>query len=413
MLLQELSPIFFLAVRGDLNPYLIFFYLLLSFANRYSWHKLVDLFSSRKKMVLRYSGGDPYEQQLPDLIRDVTWYSMRHLDHERSKILTYRNLSTRLIKSPEGRVRLNHPHSEIELQVVTQFTDKNEKEITTVTLYGPSHGVIEQFIKTAQESYETFHLREEICKPNIQNTFYIHQNRPFIRSERLNVKKTRENIIMDQKLENEIYTSLETFISNSDDYQRMGIPYKKSLLLYGIPGTGKTCLVYALSNHFKLPLFKLTKTIFKSNQVLTAAVAKIPYQSIILIDECDEIFALCSKEKEDKDEKKEKEKNDSVSRGDLLSLLDGYSGFNGCILILTTNHIDRIDEAMKRPGRIDRIYEVNPCNIEQIRRILKLYTGDDTGLNEIKKNLTSSDLINRIILPNLGDREKILELISE
>ncbi len=122
---------------------------------------------------------------------------------------------------------------------------------------------------------------------------------------------------------------------------------------------------------------------------------------------CDEIFtSIYDKDRDDKDKK-----SHIVSKSDILSLLDGYSGLNGCILILTTNYFDTIDDAIKRPGRIDEVYEIKKCTLEQIYRILNAYK-IDIGDEEINNYPTSSDLINRIILPNILNKDRIIELLQ-
>ncbi len=80
-----------------------------------------------------------------------------------------------------------------------------------------------------------------------------------------------------------MYDSIETFLDNEKMYSNLGIPYKKSIMLYEIPGTGKTFTAYAISNHFKMPLFKLNKNIFKSGEILNNSIQKIPYKSVVLI----------------------------------------------------------------------------------------------------------------------------------
>lgn len=57
----------------------------------------------------------------------------------------------------------------------------------------------------------------------------------------------------------------------------------------------------------------------------------------------------------------------------LLNILDGAISRHGLITVLTTNHTDRIDSALKRPGRIDYTIDFKYAVPEQIRQMWKVY----------------------------------------
>jgi len=63
----------------------------------------------------------------------------------------------------------------------------------------------------------------------------------------------------------------------------------------------------------------------------------------------------------------------------LLNALDGVSSREGRILFLTTNHPERLDPALIRPGRVDRKVELSHSTPEQARRIF-LWFYQDCGL---------------------------------
>jgi ATP-dependent 26S proteasome regulatory subunit len=147
----------------------------------------------------------------------------------------------------------------------------------------------------------------------------------------------------------------------------------------------------------------------------------IPSKSLILVDECDEVFKFDNVNKDDKDKIIDDSTsldivNNTIKRSSVLNTLDGYIGFKGCILIFTTNYYNRIDKAILRPGRIDEKFELNECTQEQAVRILNKFSDfhfskleNEKTDKEIKYFPTSSELINRIILPNSDNKEKIIE----
>ena len=85
----------------------------------------------------------------------------------------------------------------------------------------------------------------------------------------------------------------------------------------------------------------------------------------------------------------------SISLKDLLEVFDGYNYLKNCIIIMTTNNIEKLDPALIRPGRIDHKIEFTHATSEQISEILALCDIK----TKINKKITTSELINNIIAP--------------
>lgn len=108
-------------------------------------------------------------------------------------------------------------------------------------------------------------------------------------------------------------------------------------------------------------------------------------------------------------DKYDKEYNKKII-GTMLKILDGYKYLAGCIVIMTTNDIESIDNAVLRPGRIDHIIELTYADkyqIQQIQQIFKYYYNgyklDDAIIQKmVVDKLTTSYIINTLVMPNLG-----------
>lgn len=124
-----------------------------------------------------------------------------------------------------------------------------------------------------------------------------------------------------------------------------------------------------------------------------------------------------TKEEKSKEEKSKRKKNtliekiNKVPMSKLMEVLDGYDTFHGCIIILTTNHKEYLDNALIRPGRVDMHYFFGPLNSGEIKTTIKRFTGFDIAVPS-DLSMTSSTLINQILLPNRRDRLGIKELIQ-
>lgn len=157
----------------------------------------------------------------------------------------------------------------------------------------------------------------------------------------------------------------------------------KGILLYGPPGCGKTLIAKAIANEVNAHFITvngpeiLNKYIGQSEENLRKIFeeAKAIRPSIIYFDEFDAIAT-----KRDSDDHLAL----STVVNQLLTLMDGVSENDVCC-IASTNRIDMIDDAIKRPGRFDYVIEIKKPSPEGCRQIFKIHTGRmpvDTSFNK-------------------------------
>jgi chaperone BCS1 len=94
---------------------------------------------------------------------------------------------------------------------------------------------------------------------------------------------------------------------------------------------------------------------------LKSLFAKLPNRCIILLEDIDAVSSNRDAETESSRQivtgspsKQSKPTSGKVSLSALLNVIDGVGSQEGRILIMTTNHITRLDEALIRPGRVDK-----------------------------------------------------------
>ncbi len=168
------------------------------------------------------------------------------------------------------------------------------------------------------------------------------------------------SVVLEGDHRERLLEDVKEFFQRRQWYADLGIPWRRGYLLYGPPGTGKTSIAYALAGELHLKLCALSLTNSKLNdQTIADLLQKTPPRSLILIEDIDAFFVARDKQ----------DLRIEVSFSGLLNALDGVAAQEGRIVFLTTNHLDRLDRALIRPGRIDQVIELGNATREQLRTI--------------------------------------------
>ena len=156
-------------------------------------------------------------------------------------------------------------------------------------------------------------------------------------------------------------------------YRHLGINPPRGIILYGPPGAGKTHLARAVANEVEARFYYINgpdiigtytgETEANLRRMFNEAGHHAP--SIIFIDELD---AMAPKRGETGAH------SDIRTVTQLLSLMDGLKRVDSVIVIGTTNRIDAVDLAFRRPGRFDREIFIGPPDVAGRREILEIHT---------------------------------------
>lgn len=179
------------------------------------------------------------------------------------------------------------------------------------------------------------------------------------------IRKTKarplSSVILCEGVAQAIREDIEDFVESRQWYKERGIPYRRGYLLYGPPGCGKTSFVKGIAgqigyNIYELPLSSRSLTDEKLNDFMKGFGAK----SILLLEDIDSAFSARIQDEERADEEDVqlgklsiREAKSNVTFSGLLNAIDGVASEEDYIIFMTTNHIDRLDPALIRPGRID------------------------------------------------------------
>jgi ATP-dependent Zn protease len=194
--------------------------------------------------------------------------------------------------------------------------------------------------------------------------FYQSQHHYFNRLSKVGGKPLKE-VVLHPDARNKIVSDIEGWIKSKGEYERRGIPYKRGHCYYGPPGTGKTTLVKSIAKEYGFNIFSINLNKSTDEDILYL-LREIDPGSILLFEDIDAFF-------DGRKKLGEKEKDSGVSFSGFLNALDGVVEMNGILVIITTNHVEKMDPALMRAGRIDTKVEISYSSGREISEYLSIF----------------------------------------
>lgn len=201
-----------------------------------------------------------------------------------------------------------------------------------------------------------------------------------------------EKLILDPDMSTSICEDFEHFMNNKTWYLDRHIPYRRGYLLSGLPGTGKTSLIQFLATKYQYHLCLMDLDTIMTNDV-GEYFNTLPSHSIIVIEDMDRYFQPFFKPSKVVDVSniqdvrlREAAKGNGnivdldgtpylfntrtcLSLSSLLNAIEGIETKEDRFLIITTNHIERLDPALIRPGRCDKVFNFGYATEYQIKKL--------------------------------------------
>jgi chaperone BCS1 len=350
-------------------------------------------------------------------------------------------------------------------------SDKNEKEkvsikIDKITIYIYSYKLsLSELIEYVDKI--TLNYLASIKENRINKQFIYTVNKSEIKEDETLVDCWREDFFESARTFNNIFfdgkkqliDKIDFFLNNKNWYYDKGIPYSLGIGLHGPPGTGKTSFIKALANYTNRHVIIISLKIIKTKKQLEHFFFENKYNNnneynsiswdkkILVFEDIDCIGDIVlNRENKDKRSKKIKDakiniNNDTVNVSnvieticglneistvtnqkeqlitldDILNLWDGIIETPGRILIISSNHYNKLDPALVRPGRIDITHELSNASHNTISEIYShLFNSkiDDKKLTKIKNYFYSPAEIINIYVSN-KDEKSFLKRLSE
>lgn len=238
--------------------------------------------------------------------------------------------------------------------------------ISLTTLYYYRH-IFEDIFREAHEM--------ALEKTEGKTVVYTSRNMGWEQSGQPKRRRPFNSVVLEEGLAEKILADVREFMNARTWYLDRGIPYRRGYLLHGPPGTGKTSFVQALAGilDFNIAMISLSQRGL-TDDLLNHLLLNIPARTIVLLEDADAAFS--NRRQTDSDGYS----GANVTYSGLLNALDGVASAEERIIFMTTNHIERLDDALIRPGRVDMTLHLGNATEDQMARLWdRFYSQYDEG----------------------------------
>jgi chaperone BCS1 len=224
----------------------------------------------------------------------------------------------------------------------------HKEEQISITCVGRSS----QILKCLMEDCR----REYLDGLKNKTTIYVHRENHWKKEKAVDARPLT-TVILDEEQKGQLLNDIDKFLDPDTKirYSYHSIPYKRGYLLHGPPGTGKTSFSLSIAGALDMDIYVVSIPSM-NDEKLNDLFGALPDKCVVLLEDIDAAGATWSRgsDAEDSDSDLEtRSPKKGVTLSGLLNVLDGVSSQDDRILIMTTNHPEKLDDALTRPGRVD------------------------------------------------------------
>ncbi|KAI1472831.1 BCS1 N terminal-domain-containing protein [Daldinia caldariorum] len=260
----------------------------------------------------------------------------------------------------------------------------SEREEISISCFGRNPWILKELLLEARQMY----LEKDERKTQIyRGTSRPASTEPTWQRCMSRASRPFSTVILNEKTKQNLIDDVADYLCPATQrwYANRGIPYRRGYLLYGPPGTGKSSLSLALAGFFKMRIYIVSLSSITANEESLASLfAELPRRCVVLLEDIDTAGLTHTREEIQNQSNENSDmvpgqittgngnnSNGRLSLSGLLNILDGVASQEGRVLIMTTNHLEKLDKALIRPGRVDMIVKFGLADEGMISAIFR------------------------------------------
>lgn len=302
-------------------------------------------------------------------------------------------------------------------------------EMISISVVARNNAILKQLVLQAKKEYEAEAVhRIQIYFADAHGSWRWTDSRH---------KRPMASIVLNPGVKEMLLDDARDFLRSEKWYADRGIPFRRGYLLHGVPGSGKSSLIHALAGQLQLDIYVVSLSAsWISDNTLTALMGRVPARCVLLLEDLDAAFVRTTNREDDFGG--ENQGNDGNNGGNnggnggggvdnsafpgsglsggrglgrrrygrsdglsdmntlslsgLLNALDGVAASEGRLLFATTNHLERLDPALSRPGRMDVWVEFKNASKWQAEALFRNFFPSDEDEEEVDMESLSSNV---------------------
>eukprot|EP01133_Synstelium_polycarpum_P005922 gene5922-6854_t len=227
-------------------------------------------------------------------------------------------------------------------------------ESIALTLWGRDSSLVQALVDEA--------IKAASSRDEGKTVVYINSGAAWERFGNPRTARSLGSVILPAELKEQLVRDIRDFIDGEQWFRNRGIPYRRGYLLHGPPGNGKSSLVNAIAGELNLDICIVSLSDKgMDDRTINSLLNNAPPKSILLIEDVDAAFVSRDKSSDAGFQ--------SLTFSGVLNALDGVASQEGRILFMTTNHIELLDAALIRDGRIDLRLNISNATRDQAHQL--------------------------------------------
>ena len=233
-------------------------------------------------------------------------------------------------------------------------------EEISITCAGRSSRILEDFMHECRDEY--------MRTVNNKTTIFENCGQLWTKAA-AKKKRPLSTVILSEKLKQRLIADVKDFVDEDTRkwFAETSMAYRRGYLLYGPPGTGKSSFCFALAGELDVDVYNISLQ-GTNDGTLKSLFAELPKQCVVLLEDIDAVGMSRSTQSDASDSQSSKGGKGLTLSG-LLNAIDGVGSKEGRILIMTTNHVEKLDDALIRARRVDIMAEFTLADASVISQL--------------------------------------------